>query len=534
MAPHLEYIDRAVAWAEEYGLQVVLDLHGCPGGESGEAPCGRRRRPEGTWKWRHWQFDATLEVLEILAKRYCSRTCVTGITVCNEPSGTVPGWKLSEYYNAAVDVVRKAGMSAERVSVVLPVFQRNEDDFIEEFYASGGQRHENICFDLHCYHCFENEFHGKSLAEHLRHAEINADWLQKYPIVVGEWSLALGGAAWNTCGELSERMVYKMFAAAQVEAYNKASHGHFFWNWWERAEDIEWNFQAALREGLLSGPVLRAPRWNGEGEDPLEAILHPDPPEPRVLLGEAIYLRVFHGRYVNADGSFMRAQWSDKGEWQRLTFHDASESSSTGRRRGAGPREVHDGMEVRIQDYSGRFLHADAEGKLRSTRQKHGTGPRGVFVVHVESGGVLRHRGGLYLWNKATQKMLDADEEEDGLFLRWEERGHWQRLRADKRHASREDLSAAGGVAAFPAFGAEAGEDLSAVETPARKGRKAALTVEVSPSAAAAGAAGSPTSAPKQNRKRAASEAPAAEGPGKKSDVAAGSPWPAKLAKVGA
>merc|ERR1712048_983679 len=43
VGPCIEYLDRAVAWSKAHGLQVVLDLHGAPGGESGEKPSGRER-----------------------------------------------------------------------------------------------------------------------------------------------------------------------------------------------------------------------------------------------------------------------------------------------------------------------------------------------------------------------------------------------------------------------------------------------------------------------------------------------------------
>lgn len=84
--PALEYIDRALDWAEEYGLQVVLDLHGCPGGESGDAPCGRRQRPEGTWQWQQWDMEMSLKVA--LARRGCRRfedprANVSGLSLVN-------------------------------------------------------------------------------------------------------------------------------------------------------------------------------------------------------------------------------------------------------------------------------------------------------------------------------------------------------------------------------------------------------------------------------------------------------------------
>lgn len=63
--------------------------------------------------------------LQFLAKRYGGRSCVTGIAVCNEPSGEIPASALVSYYSRAVDTIRKGGMG-EDVAVILPVFQRPE------------------------------------------------------------------------------------------------------------------------------------------------------------------------------------------------------------------------------------------------------------------------------------------------------------------------------------------------------------------------------------------------------------------------
>eukprot|EP00913_Durusdinium_trenchii_P004018 g3721.t1 len=53
--PCLEALDRAVALIEDVGaLQLLLDLHGCPGGESGDRPCGRH---DSSWSWERWRTD---------------------------------------------------------------------------------------------------------------------------------------------------------------------------------------------------------------------------------------------------------------------------------------------------------------------------------------------------------------------------------------------------------------------------------------------------------------------------------------------
>ncbi|CAJ1340184.1 unnamed protein product [Effrenium voratum] len=110
--PALELLDRAVQWAKDFGLEVLLDLHGCPGGESGSAPCGRKNRG---WTWKSWRIPETLHALEVVARRYCDQPHVTGLAVCNEPSRLIPGEVLANYYDKAVSLIRACGMSAERV-----------------------------------------------------------------------------------------------------------------------------------------------------------------------------------------------------------------------------------------------------------------------------------------------------------------------------------------------------------------------------------------------------------------------------------
>lgn len=429
VGPALEYLDRAVDWAEEFGLQVVLDLHGCPGGESGEAPCGRRQRPEGTWQWQHWQMEQSLVALDILAARYHRRRCVTGVAVCNEPSNTVPLVRLCQYYDQAICRLRAGGMHADNVAAVLPVFQRPEDKFARRWRAMTGGRHTNFCFDIHCYHCFENEFHGKTLAQHFRAVEENAEMLRNYPMVVGEWSLSLGSATWSTCGDMGEDEVHRLFGCAQLEAFKEATHGHFFWNWTERADTVEWNYQVAHARGLLSGPPPELPLWDGKGEDPLEEQLHPSPAEPRIFFGDTVCLRVFYGRYIDVYGSYVSAQWTDKGKWQRFTF-----CSPCGRIR----REVRHGDVACLRAHNGRYLTVE-DGVISASRNG---GHRARFVVYIEASQELRHRGIVYLKSKLTGTLLDADNEEDGIFARFSDFGGWQQVAVEKQVSLRKAASA--------------------------------------------------------------------------------------------
>jgi len=422
--PAVEYIERALDWAEELGLQVMLDLHGCPGGESGEAPCGRRQRPNGTWRWQQWRFDETLDILEAMAKRFANRRCVTGISVCNEPSNEVPLARLCQFYDRAVQRIRRAGMPASRVAVVLPCFQRPEDKFWKRWQAVTGGKHGNICMDMHCYHCFENEFHGKSFAQQLRAVQANAEMLKHYPMVVGEWSLALGVACWATCGGMEEAEVHAWFGRLQVEAFKEASHGHFFWNWTERKDNLEWNYQMVHKLDMVTGPPPQLPMWDMLSEDPLEEVLHPSPLEARILYGEKVWLRTFYGRYLDVYGANVSAQWPEKGKWQALTF--CSPGSTVKK---SEQRPIRDGDAIILRAFNGRYI-SNVKDKVVASQD---ASKASQWTLHTQQKwDDVRHRGIIYLKSSATGNAMDANEDEDGLFVRFPDFGEWQSLAVEK------------------------------------------------------------------------------------------------------
>jgi len=265
----------------------------------------------------------------------------------------------------------------------------------------------------------------------LRAVQENADILRKYPMVVGEWSLALGVLAWSTCGSMTESEVYRIFGPAQVKAYEEASHGRFFWNWTE-APDVEWNYQMVLDQGILSGPALPLPEWDGIGEDPLEEMMHPSPPDAYIRYAEPVYLRVFHGRYIDVEGSEVAARWPDKGKWQEVSFWPSANSPA----KLAAGREVQPGDVVRLRARCGRFLAADGQkGTALALPARAATATATEFIVHADGATALKHRGNIFLEHRATGLVLDADEEEDSISARWTHKGEWQKFGVEKPSA---------------------------------------------------------------------------------------------------
>jgi glucan 1,3-beta-glucosidase len=228
--PGLEHLDRALAWCKAYGLQAVLDLHGAPGGESGERPCGRERKE---WSWQEWRFDESVAALRAVATRYRGHPAISGISVCNEPSPDVPASALCRFYDRAVRAIREAGMAPDEVAIILPVYRTERLDEIWRLWSrefDGFAKHANTAFDLHLYHCFGTWWQRQGLTNQLRMVKRHRKILRRVPAVVGEWSLALPPQCKGDC-QHEEDQALTLFAEAQLDAYSQASHGWFFWTW---------------------------------------------------------------------------------------------------------------------------------------------------------------------------------------------------------------------------------------------------------------------------------------------------------------
>mmetsp|Transcript_58385 Transcript_58385/g.126298 ORF Transcript_58385/g.126298 Transcript_58385/m.126298 type:complete len:670 (+) Transcript_58385:49-2058(+) len=390
--PALNCIDQAVAWAEEVGLQIILDLHGCPGGESAEPPCGHE---DGSWNWRHWRFDESLKALKALCLRYRGRKAVTGVEVCNEPSNKVPLDVLCSYYASAVDIVRSSGMSANEVAIIVPVYQRSAAEFAEAWNKKC--QDPNVCFDFHYYHCFGIWWHGKSLAETLRGVQSQLEELRRFPAIVGEWSLALGDGARTAQGLGSADKVREIFGRLQMTAYGAASHGHFFWNYKDDA-GADWDWMQ--NTWLPGSKPYTLPAWNGEGEDPLEEICDPSPAQPLICMGDDVLLRAFQGRYLEVNGSTAVARGCTISKDCRFTIMPA------GKDRAAMGSPVVAGTAVRICTFSGRVLCVVDDSVV--ALEPHEVSPDASDFI-LRSDGQLKHRGALYLQHRSSQRYVEVE-----------------------------------------------------------------------------------------------------------------------------
>jgi hypothetical protein len=78
-----EYLDRAIRWCEKYNIYVLLDMHGAPGGQTGDNIDNSDGYP-----WLMVDEGMKQQVTDIwqeIASRYAQNTTVIGYNLLNEP-----------------------------------------------------------------------------------------------------------------------------------------------------------------------------------------------------------------------------------------------------------------------------------------------------------------------------------------------------------------------------------------------------------------------------------------------------------------
>jgi glucan 1,3-beta-glucosidase len=85
------YMDKAIAWARETNLKIIIDLHGAPGSQNGFDNSGHRIKTEDTHTlgWTRGEtVKQTLKVIEKIANMYAKKEyqdVVIAIALLNEP-----------------------------------------------------------------------------------------------------------------------------------------------------------------------------------------------------------------------------------------------------------------------------------------------------------------------------------------------------------------------------------------------------------------------------------------------------------------
>ncbi|ODH53779.1 hypothetical protein GX48_00197 [Paracoccidioides brasiliensis] len=277
----LDYLDKALVWAKNSNLRVVIDLHGVPGSQNGFDNSGHR----GAINWQKGDtIKQTLIAIHTLAIRYANRTdVVDSIELVNKPSipGGVQVSLLKEYYEDGYHIVRDIDSTVGVAISDASLPPRTWNGFLAP------KTYKNVYLDTYHNQVFDDIFRTFTIDQHVKLAcSLPHDRLRgaDKPLIVKEWSGAMtdcamylngrgigsrfdgsfpSGKPSGACGARSKGSSSELSAQqkkdtlryieAQLDAFEVAA-GWYFWTW--KTEGAPgWDMQDLLNQKLFPQPI---------------------------------------------------------------------------------------------------------------------------------------------------------------------------------------------------------------------------------------------------------------------------------------
>lgn len=202
-----ELFDNILAWAESYGVYVVLDMHSAPGGQSTTFIADPEDGQAKLWDPSTNNRERTVALWRAIANRYADRTIVAGYDLLNEP---IPpsGAELISLYQEIIAAIREVDDN-HMVFVEGGFFE--PDYFTMDFSFFTEALDPNQAYSFHQY-TWGNED---------RQAQLN-DW--------GSVAMAHGLPLWN--GEFGVN-TYAIVdsTVAMYEDHVNGIDGYAYWTW---------------------------------------------------------------------------------------------------------------------------------------------------------------------------------------------------------------------------------------------------------------------------------------------------------------
>ncbi|KAJ7361425.1 glycoside hydrolase family 5 protein [Mycena albidolilacea] len=281
----LAYLTKAVTWAGNHGLKLIVDLHGAPGSQNGFDNSGHR----GAATWANGgsggsDVQRTNAVIMKIADMFKDNTAVVPVIApLNEPAGfDGDNWLavIKQYWFDSFGNIRfPFGTSQQSNTVVLI-----HDAFQPLSFWNGVltfPSFEGVAMDTHIYTIFSQEEEEMSMSDHIQTVCAKQGELSSFDlwVIVGEWTPAhtdcakylngrgsgarfdgslSGSTRVGSCTGLtgkassfssSYKTFLRQFWEAQVISYEKGQ-GWIQWTWKAEAAD-EWSYQAGLANGWI-------------------------------------------------------------------------------------------------------------------------------------------------------------------------------------------------------------------------------------------------------------------------------------------
>ncbi|KAI5452509.1 Glucan 1,3-beta-glucosidase 3 [Naganishia albida] len=214
------YVEKAISWAAQFQIGVLIDFHGAEGSQNGWEHAGIDLK-KATFLDRKSFKEHTTLVLEWIASQIKDKPNVVGLELLNEPNPD-DHRRINPWYESTLNRLR-------------PILG---DDF--PFYISGSisdqvridwirQQPGFIVMDYHMYPVFDSRYKRKSAQEqidmiHKEYAPLY-DKVRDINLIVGEWACTNANDKQDWDGQ-------KAFCDAEMSMLSKPEiAGIHYWSW---------------------------------------------------------------------------------------------------------------------------------------------------------------------------------------------------------------------------------------------------------------------------------------------------------------
>jgi len=297
-ANQLDYLTKAVGWAQKYGLKVMIDLHGAPGSQNGFDNSGQRLGGNLIrWNRNSTNAERAKNAILTIAKRFATnqyRNTVVAIQLLNEPAAYKDSSLLSFYQTYANDGYFAMRYDTQPGQLNNDLAVSLHDAFQNLSYWNGRFQpptYNNVVLDTHRYTMFNPGQNAWSRQTRLQsfcylRSELSNSQRNLWTII-GEWTTAPNDCAkWlNGRGRGSryegqydgepytgscysrtfdaDRFsdTYKSYLKAmfdtQTKLYEETTSGWIMWAW-KMESAPEWSFKSGLQYGWIPRGSLGA------------------------------------------------------------------------------------------------------------------------------------------------------------------------------------------------------------------------------------------------------------------------------------
>jgi len=251
----MKYLQRLLGWANQIGLDVVVDLHGAPGSQNGHDNSGK----VGPIDWpQPANIARTIDALGNLTQQVMGYPAVKAIEFLNEPwttaiGGPITFGTLKSFYQDAYTRVRSTGFTGD-------VWISDGWDNNQWNGFMSPPNYDNVYLDVHLYHCFggprdlpdpnANVAYACNDDLPMLDSLTGRDWS-----VVGEWSNCVSnppGNNFNAWAKSFNNAQWTAYGAAGNNVGTRPTKGGFFWNFKIENGNAEWDYLAGISAGSVS------------------------------------------------------------------------------------------------------------------------------------------------------------------------------------------------------------------------------------------------------------------------------------------